>query len=265
MAPQCTAVRLPDNARCTDEATHANGLFCWLHSQQVYGLYRGYKRRNADPDRLNASPPPYLADSQTALQNQKFEDVEDEAILNDIHQYLFRKYQLLDRVIRAQRMHHSQFYSLTMDYGHQKYYDKLLNERNAVRQALEHLERRIAEVLYKKAESFKWVREKQDKEDAVREKEVEKIKKEAKLFKRHWKAVRARLKQKRKEENMKMQQAFLEQAYRERRANTTEEEKEDEEAEWDPIEDAIEDERANFLDMMRRLLWIGGALTRRHG
>jgi len=30
--------------------------------------------------------------------------------------------------------------------------------------------------------------------------------------------------------------------------------------EFDPINDAIEDERGNFVDMMRHLLWISSAL-----
>lgn len=79
------------------------------------------------------------------------------------------------------------------------------------------------------------------------------------MFRRHWKEVEARLKEKRKAENSKRQEAFLDQAYQERMAQLSEE---DEEMEWDPIEDAIEDERCNFVDMMKHLLWVGGAFGR---
>lgn len=153
MSSQCTALNVSDEKRCSDQATNANGLFCRLHARQVMGLYRGYKRRNAALDVLNTSPPSFLVDAKVPLRNEKFADIDDEATLNDLYQYMFKKHALLDRVIRARQMHHSRFYSLTLDYGHKAYLDKLTNDRFTVLRALERLEPRVTEVVYKQA---KW-------------------------------------------------------------------------------------------------------------
>ena len=158
----------------------------------------------------------------------------------------------MDRVIRARKLHHSRFYSLTLDYGHKAYLDKLTNDRLTIVRALERLERRTAEVLYAQRKWFKWVRERQDEEEAARVKESELIKKEAKLFRRHRQEMDARKKHLKMQEDLKRQEAFLDSAYQERQQSMTEEE--DEEA-WDPIEDAVEDERGSFVSLMKHLLW----------
>jgi hypothetical protein len=134
---QCTALNVSDSNQCSESATSSDGLFCRFHTRQCYGLYRGYKIRNAQLEGLNASPPKYLAESETQLRNDNFTAIEDEATLNEVHNYLFRKHALLDRVIRARRLHHSRFYSLTLDYGHKAYLDKLVNDKFIVLRALE--------------------------------------------------------------------------------------------------------------------------------
>lgn len=162
---QCRALNVSDEKRCEETATSVNGMFCGFHSKQcqgmsvalkpIYnqhtdqfpsGLYRGYKIRNERLDRLNASPPEFLAESPIALSAQDFEDVESKEVCHEIHKYLFMKLQLLDRVIRARKLHHSRFFSLDMDYGHSKYLDSLLGQKATITQALERLERRTAEV-----------------------------------------------------------------------------------------------------------------------
>lgn len=73
--------------------------------------------RNARLDSLAESPPEYLANSAVSLANQTFADVKSEATLHELHAYLSLKHALLDRVIRARKIHHTRFYSVTLDYG----------------------------------------------------------------------------------------------------------------------------------------------------
>ncbi len=114
--------------------------------------------------------------------------------------------------------------------------------------ALERLERRAAEVLYQKQKWFSWVREVQDLEETQRESEKKRVKKEAALFKRHVKDMELRMRDLRAREDAKRSEVFLEEAYKER---MTEEE---ENAHWDPIEDVIEDERGNYIDLIKHIL-----------
>ena len=212
------------------------------------GLYAGYKRRNARLDVLDASPPEYLARSSVALANQTFEDVESEEILQELYDYLLLKNALFERVIRARRLHHSRFFSLHLDYGHQHYLDALSNRKFIVVRALERLERRTAEVLYKKHNWFSWVRQVQDLEETQRESEKKRVKKEAALFKRHAKERQLRMRDLRAREDTKRSEAFLEEVYKERMSE------EEEDAHWDPIEDVIEDERGNYIDLIKHIL-----------
>ena len=214
------------------------------------GLYRGYKNRNAQLDALDANLHPSLANSVTPLANETFSAVDAEDTLRELHDHLAAKYALLDRVIRARKLHHSRFFSLNLDYGHEQYLSTLSSRRFIVVRALESLERRVSEVLYKKQKWFKWVRQCQDEEDTVRETEKKKIKKEAALFRRHVKEVQARMKELRAKEDLKRQEVYLDQAYNSRLSQ------EDQEAEWDPIEDVIEDERGNYVDLIKRILLL---------
>ena len=197
---------------------------------------------------MDASPPAYLAQSPIALANQSFEDVESEEILQELYDHLFLKNALFERVIRARKLHHSRFFSLNLDYGHQHYLDTLSNRKFIVVRALERLERRTAEVLYKKNKWFSWVRQVQDLEEMQRESEKKRVKKEAALFKRHIKDRQLRMRDLRAKEDAKRSEAFLEEAYKERMS------KEEEDAHWDPIDDVIEDERGNYVDLIKHIL-----------
>ncbi|CAO1600431.1 hypothetical protein XANCAGTX0491_004120 [Xanthoria calcicola] len=101
MAPQCTALNISD------------------------GLYRGYKNRNAQLDALDANIHPYWANSATPLANETFSAVDAEDTLRELPDHLAAKYALLDRVIRARKLHHSRFFSLNLDYGHEQYLSTL--------------------------------------------------------------------------------------------------------------------------------------------
>ena len=151
-------------------------------------------------------------------------------------------------MIRARKLHHSRFFSLNLDYGHQHYLDTLSNRKFIVLRALERLERRTAEVLYEKTKWFSWVRQVQDLEEAQRESEKKRIKKEAALFKRHVKDRQIRMRDLRAKEDAKRSEIFLEEAYKERMSE------EEENAHWDPIEDVIEDERGNYIDLIKHIL-----------
>ena len=197
---------------------------------------------------MDASPPAYLAECSTALANQNFEDVDSEQILQELYDHLALKHALFERVIRARKLHHSRFFSLNLDYGHQHYLDTLSNRKFIVLRALERLERRAAEVLYQKRKWFSWVRQAQDLEETQRESEKKRTKKDAALFKRHAKDMQLRVRDLRAREDAKRSEAFLDQAYEDR---TSEEE---EDAHWDPIEDVMEDERGNYVDLIKHIL-----------
>lgn len=250
------ALQLSDSERCTNEATNANGLFCKFHAKQVYGLYKGYKRRNARLDAMDDEAPPSLKNSELPLANETFESIKDEKTLREIHVHLFDKYVLIGKVIDARKLHHKHFYSLDIDYGHQAYLDKLSSQRHTVLRALGRLEKRTAQVLYQKEQWFSWVRKIQDEEEATGEKEQKKVKLEAALFKRHWKQLQARLQLKRQKEDKKRQDAYLEDAFRERMAMSADESEDDET--WDPIEDMAQDDRDRYVDLIKHFLWMGG-------
>ncbi|PTB53268.1 hypothetical protein M431DRAFT_6821 [Trichoderma harzianum CBS 226.95] len=254
---QCQALHLSDGSKCTKEATHADGVFCWFHSKQVYGLYKGYKRRNARLDELESEAPPYLKTSKVPLANQTFEDVKDQETLRTVHSHLFDRYVLTGQVIDARRLHHTHFYSLQIDYGHQAYLDKLSSNRHIILRSLERLEKRTADVLYQQEKWFAWVRQAQEEEEATRDKEQKKMKQEAALFKRHRDKLQARLEQARREEEQKSQDAYLEAAFRER-MEMSEDEWESDEA-WDPIKDTDHDKRNQYIDLIRHFLWMDAA------
>ncbi len=195
-------------------------------------------------------PPHFLATSTTPLANQTFAEVDSEDTLHEIHDYLSLKYSLLERVIRARKLHHSRFFSLQLDYGHQHYLDNLSSRRFTVLRALERLERRAVEILYKKRKWFQWVRECQDEEETVRENEKKQVKKEAALFKRYSKEVQARLRELKAKEDIKRQEAYLEAVYNTKLST------EQQEAEWDPIEEVIEYERGNYIDLIKHILLL---------
>ncbi|KAL6695704.1 hypothetical protein J3F84DRAFT_395134 [Trichoderma pleuroticola] len=224
---QCQALHLSEGSKCTKEATHADGVFCWFHSKQVYGLYKGYKRRNARLDELESEAPPYLKTSKLPLAKKTFEDVQDQETLRTVHSHLFDRYVLTGQVIDARRLHHAHFYSLQIDYGHQAYLDKLSSNRHIILRSL-------------------WIgkancrRAAQEEEEATRDKEQKKIKQEAALFKRH--------------RDKRRQDAYLEAAFRERMDMSADEWESDEA--WDPLKDTDHDKRNQYIDLIRHFLWM---------
>ena len=68
------------------------------------------------------------------------------------------------------------------------------------------------------------------------------------------KELEVRMKELRAKEEWDGQDKFLDQAYQERMAQLSLEERDDDEA-WDPIEDVIENERGNFVDLIRHFQW----------
>ena len=75
------------------------------------------------------------------------------------------------------------------------------------------------------------------------------------MFKRHWKAAQLRARDAKAKEDKMRQDAYLEQVYKERLAekerNGEGEDTEDDEMDWDPIEDVLEDNRGSYLGMLR--------------
>ena len=280
---RCTALNLSDETLCTETATSLNGLFCSLHSRQCQGMsvtvffrthillmrfigmYRGYKSRNKRLDELDQNPPSYLAKSAVALANQTFGDIVSEEILREVYDHLVLKHALIERVIRARKAHHHHFFSLSLDYGHQHYLDSLSGQKFIILRALERLEHRVAELLYKKQKWFEWVRDCQDTEEAQRESEKKKTKLEAALFKRHQKEINLRTQKLKAIEDSKRQEADLDKAYFE---SLSERAKEEVEESWDPIEELVEVERGTYVDLIRHFLLMsqpssGG--SRSHG
>ncbi|KAK3680976.1 hypothetical protein B0T22DRAFT_523758 [Podospora appendiculata] len=240
--PRCHALNLSDSQPCASVATAYNDLFCNFHAKPCFGLYMGYKRRNAELDALAGKEPAFLRESKTALVSQTFAGVKSESELHEIHDFLFGQYVFLGKVISARKLHHKHFFSVEMDYGHKVYLDKLIGSRRSALKALENLERRTAEVLYEKEKWFGWVREVQNEEETKREKEQKKVKLEAALVK----------------EEKKRQELYLEKVWRERMAaaSSAAESSDDDGSAWDPIEDVFEDDRGRYLDLIRHFLWM---------
>jgi hypothetical protein len=142
---------------------------------------------------------------------------------------------------------------MNYDYGHAKFLDALQGQKATVIKALERLERRTAEVMYEGQKWYSWVRQCQDEEEASREKEQKKVKMEAAMFRRNWKAAETRMKERREREDKRRQDAFLEKVYKERlreKERGGEWEETDDDMDWDPIEDVLEDSRGSFVGML---------------
>ncbi|PGH06359.1 hypothetical protein GX51_02369 [Blastomyces parvus] len=245
---KCSALSLVDEKPCEALATSTNGLFCTFHSRQCHGLYMGYKTRNTKLDELRSCPPEQLAKRSAKLANDFFDDLGNESTLSEIHDHLLQTYRLLDRVIKARKLHHSHFYVQAMDYGHQKYLDTLLQQKVTVATALERVTRRIAEVLYKKRKWFRWTTKCQEEEEKMRENEKKKIKREAALFRRQVKEVDRRMRELRIKEQKKQEDDFLQKLYEERLAQDVES--------WDPIEDVLDNERGTYISLIEHFLWL---------
>jgi hypothetical protein len=215
-------------------------------------LYRGYKKRNAELDAISEQPPPYLAGSKTSLVVHEFRDVSDEPTLRELHGYFFRKYVLLERVIKARKLHHSHFYAVDMDYGHEKYLTKLLNEKHVIAKALERLARRGADVVYEEREWHDWVKNCQQDEEDQRAKESEKVKLEGLLFKRHQRELQRQQREMKAKDDKEREEYYLQQVYEQRLSEMSEEEQDD----WDPVQDVYGFERDNYVDLINFFLMV---------
>jgi hypothetical protein len=71
----------------------------------IIGLCHEYKLRNARLDRLSANPPPFLKNASAPLLHQDFTTVKTKEECKEVHDHLFLTLQLLERVIRARKLH----------------------------------------------------------------------------------------------------------------------------------------------------------------
>lgn len=196
-----------------------------------------------------------MASTKVSLVVNDFSDVEDEAVLREIHDHLFRKHNLLDRVIKARKLHHSHFYAVDNDYGHEKYLTKLLNDKHVAAQALERLGRRGAAVKYKKKQWYDWVKQCQQAEESQRESESRKVKLESMLLGRHKKEAERHQRELKAKEKEQLQDKHLEEAYQQRLQDMSDEDQE----EWDPIRDIYGYERDNYIDLINYFLMVDNA------
>ncbi|XPS80532.1 hypothetical protein M3J09_012484 [Ascochyta lentis] len=255
MAAICRARLLSDlsgQTACDKEATSSDGRLCAFHARQCQALYRGYKKRNAELDILSGKPPAYLAGKKGSVASQDFADVDDEATLKTVHDYLFKTFQLLDRVIRARKLHHSHFFAIDNDYGHQKYLDKLQSDKQTMTKALEKLGKRAATVMYEQKQWFDWVKETQEQEEKQGETESRKVKLESLLFQRHQKELKRQQLRMRAKEDQKQQEQYLDETYKQRLSDMSEEEQDD----WDPIKDVYGYERDNYVELIKYFLML---------
>ncbi|KAF1357170.1 hypothetical protein EJ07DRAFT_25683, partial [Lizonia empirigonia] len=236
---------------CDKEATSSDGRLCAFHSRQCQALYR-YKKRNAELDVLSGRPPSYLAGKKGSVASQDFADVDDEATLKTVHDHLFKTYQLLDRVIRARKLHHSHFFAIDNDYGHQKYLDKLQSDRQTMIKALEKLDKRAATVMYEQKQWFDWVKQTQEQEEQQGETESRKVKLESLLFQRHQKELKRQQREMRVREDQKQQEQYLDETYKQRLSDMSEQEQDD----WDPIKDVYGYERDNYIELIKYFLML---------
>jgi hypothetical protein len=112
------------------------------------------QKRNAE---IAEELPSYIANTKGSIATYDYADMDQEPTLKEIHTYVFRRYNLLDRVIRARKLHHSHFYAIDNDYGHAKYLGTLQNERHTLVKALGELRRRAAAISGEQKQWYEWV------------------------------------------------------------------------------------------------------------
>jgi hypothetical protein len=199
---------------------------------------------------LPSNQPSYFIGKKGSIVSHDYADINDEATLKHLYDYLFKTYQLLDRVIRARKLHHSHFFAIDNDYGHQKYLDKLLNDKQNMTKALEKLGKRAAAVMYEQKQWFDWVKDTQAKEEKEGETESRKVKLESLLFQRHQKELKRQQREKQAREAQKQQEQYLDETYKQRLSDMSEEEQDD----WDPIKDVYGYERDNYVELIKYFL-----------
>jgi hypothetical protein len=223
----CTAISLNFQSPCPSPAVVPKPPFCTFHKKQCQALYAGYKRRNAELDTLEKSPPQLLPKN---IGNNDFGNVNDVQVLQAIHEYLLKKFGLLNRCILAREMHHSHFYKDTSDFGHQGYLDKLKTGRNLLTTVVGRIERRMMQLKYDKEHWYAWIRKLQMEEEKRSEAEKKRVKAAAELEKKH--------------------QATLAALKGDEEKNLEELEKEEV---WDPVEHTIGEIRMGYVALVRTM------------
>lgn len=201
---------------------------------------------------MSSKPLEYFASKKGSVASQDFADIDDEATLKTVHDHLFKHFQLLDRVIRARKLHHSHFFAIDNDYGHQKYLDKLLNDKQTMTKALEKLAKRTATVMYEQKQWFDWVKETQEQEEQRGDTESRKVKLESMLFQRHQKELKRQQREMRAKEDQKQQEQYLDETYKQRLSDMSE----DEQDAWDPIKDVYGSERDKYVELIKYFLML---------
>jgi hypothetical protein len=201
---------------------------------------------------LSDKLPAYLKSKKVSPAVLDFTDVDDESTLREVHDYIFKRYNLLDRVVRARKIHHSHFFAIDNDYGHEKYLDKLQNERYVMVKALEKLGKRATALMHEQEQWYDWVKKAHEEEEKHSETESKKVKLESLLFKRHLNEVTRYQREVKSREAKKQQEEFLEQAYIQRVSEMSEKEQD----EWDPIQDVYGYERYQYVDLIKFFLML---------
>ena len=132
--------------------------------------------------------------------------------------------------------------------------DILQSQKYITLRALERLTQRIGDVKYAKQKWFKWVRNCQDEEETYRDNESKRVKREAALFIRHAKGMESRRRALRAKEEQQRQEEYLEKACNERKLQ----EEITVEADWDPIEEVVENDCGDFVELLKHFLWQDG-------
>jgi hypothetical protein len=201
---------------------------------------------------LSENLPAYFSSRKVSIAVHDLADVEDEATLRSIHDYVFKKYNLLDRVIRARKLHHSHFFAIDNDYGHEKYLDRLQNERYVMTKVLEKLGRQAAALMHQQKQWYDWVKKAQEEEEKHGETESKKVKLESLLFRRHQKEITRHQRETRLKEDKQREEEFLEQVHAQRLSDMSEEEQD----EWDPIQDVYGYEKDNYIELIKFFLML---------
>lgn len=118
--------------------------------------------------------------------------------------------------------------------------------------ALERLGKRAAAVMYEQKQWFNWVKETQEQEERQGETESRKVKLESLLFQRHQRELKRQQREMKAREVQKQQEQYLDETYKQRLSDMSEEEQDD----WDPIKDVYGYERENYVKLIKYFLML---------
>jgi hypothetical protein len=149
-------------------------------------------------------------------------------------------------------LHHSHFFAIDNDYGHEKYLDRLQNERYVMVKVLEKLGKQAAALMHQQKQWYDWVKKAQEEEEKHGETESKKVKLESLLFRRHRKEITRHQRETRLKEQKKRDEEFLEQVHVQRLSDMSEEDQD----KWDPIQDVYGYEKDNYIDLIKFFLML---------